>query len=78
VKRSFALMILTGLLLVFSSGCTNKDYVRQQIEPLVDRISKLEAAQSAPDCCKKAEAAAERAEKAAKKAEKAFELQQRK
>jgi hypothetical protein len=78
VKRSLALMILTGLLLVFSSGCTNKDYVRQQIEPLVDRINKLEAAQSTPDCCKKAEAAAERAEKAANKAEKAFELQQRK
>ena len=77
MKRSFALMILTGLLMVFSSGCTNKDYVRQQIEPLVD-ISKLEAAQSAPDCCTKAEAAAERAEKAAKRAEKAFELQQRK
>jgi hypothetical protein len=89
VKRSFALMILTSFLLVFSYGCASKDYVRQQIEPLVDRINKLEASRGAPaaasDCCEKAQAAAEKAEAAAKKAEaaatkagKAFELQQKK
>jgi len=69
-----------------SFGCASRDYVRQQIDPLVDRISKLEAM----DCCNKADAAARRAEDAAQRAEnaaqraekashvagKAFELQQ--
>ena len=31
------------LLFLFSMGCASKDYVRQQMDPLVDRISKLEA-----------------------------------
>ena len=73
MKRSFTLMILTSFLLVFSYGCASKDYVRQQIEPLVDRINKLEASKGAPaaasDCCEKAQAAAQQAEAAAKNAE---------
>jgi hypothetical protein len=36
-------LLLMSLLLLFSFGCATKDYVRQQIEPLVERISKLEA-----------------------------------
>ena len=66
---------------MLSLGCATKDYVRQQIDPLVDRISKIEAM----DCCNKAEAAARRAEAAAERSEnaamkcgKAFELQQEK
>jgi hypothetical protein len=82
-------MILTlSLFLTVSLGCASRDYVRQQIDPLVDRISKLEAM----DCCDKADAAAQRAENAAQRAEnaaqraenasqkagKSFELQQMK
>jgi hypothetical protein len=29
------------VLFLLSAGCANRDYVRQQIEPLVERISKL-------------------------------------
>ena len=62
------IMVLTVSLLMFLSfGCASRDYVRQQMEPLVDRISKLE---SKEDCCA-------RAEQAAKKCEKSFELQQK-
>jgi len=63
-----------SLSMLLSFGCASKDYVRQQIEPLVDRISKLEA----ENCCKKAEEAAKRCERAAKKCEKGFELEQHK
>jgi hypothetical protein len=83
-KGVFILVLL--LLFAVSLGCASRDYVRQQIDPLVDRISKLEAM----DCCDKADAAAQRAEDAAQRAEnaaqraekasqvagKAFELQQ--
>lgn len=71
--KKLALLVPLMSLLVF--GCASKDYVKQQTEPLIDRISKLEAKK---DCCKNAEAAAERAENAAKKCEKAFELHQEK
>jgi hypothetical protein len=69
------------VLFLLSAGCANRDYVRQQIEPLVERISKLEAkvssmgpcqaegARTAQDCCDKADAAAKRAEDAANRAE---------
>ncbi|MFH1701863.1 MAG: alanine-zipper protein [Nitrospirota bacterium] len=70
------------VLFLFSSGCASRDYVRQQIEPLVERISKLEAKVSSmgpcqteetkktsQDCCDKADAAAKRAEDAANRAE---------
>ena len=81
-------LVICVILLMFSLGCASRDYVRQQIDPLVDRISKLEAM----DCCDKADAAAQRAENAAQRAEnaaqraenasqkagKAFELQQMK
>ena len=74
------------ILSFFSYGCATKDYVKQQVDPLVDRISKLEAeTQGLKDCCSKADAAAEKAAAAAKQAEvaaekskKAFELQQKK
>ena len=86
--RKGIIVMVFSLLLATSLGCASRDYVRQQIDPLVDRISKLEAM----DCCNKADAAAQRAEAAAQRAEgaaqraenasqkagKAFELQQMK
>jgi hypothetical protein len=67
-------LLIISLLMTLSFGCASRDYVQQQMEPLVDRISKLEA----KECCEIAEKAAQRAEKAAKKCEKAFELEQHK
>ena len=55
-------MILVVLMLAFSVGCASKDYVRQQIEPLQDKINK-------------AQACSEQNQKAIKKA---FHLQQKK
>ena len=86
MRKSLALLLTLSVLLVFSYGCASKDYVKQQMDPLVDRISKLEAtAQSLKDCCAKADAAAAKAEAAAKKAQvgaekatKSFELHQAK
>jgi len=69
------LVLLVPFVSLLFFGCASKDYVRQQTEPLVNRISKLEAKK---DCCKQAEAAAEIAENAAKKCEKIFELRQEK
>ncbi|MCI0468938.1 MAG: hypothetical protein L0Y62_02605 [Nitrospirae bacterium] len=63
------ILIAVAVSFLFSFGCVTKDYVKQQIDPLVDRISKLEAKQN--ECCEKADAAA-------KKIKKAFELQQKK
>lgn len=91
--RKIMLLLATLGILVGSYGCASKEYVRQQVDPLADRISKLEAVtQSLKDCCGKAEAAAARAEAAAKdaqaaakdarasadKATKSFELHQKK
>ena len=87
MKKGGIILILS-LFLTVSLGCASRDYVRQQIDPLVDRISKLEAM----DCCDKADAAAQKAESAAQRAEnaaqraenalqkagKSFELQQMK
>ncbi len=93
MKKSLCLLAMLVILSISSYGCASKEYVKQQIEPLVDRISKLEAeTQSLKDCCGKADAAAERAEAAAKAAQdaaksaqaaadkcsKSFELQQKK
>ena len=47
---------------LFAFGCASKDYVRQQVEPLQDQISKCQA------CC----------EQAKKAVSKSFELQQKK
>lgn len=55
-------MIFVILMLAFSVGCASKDYVRQQIEPLQDKINKCQA------CC-------EQNQKAIKKS---FQLQQKK
>ena len=55
-------MIFVVLILAFSVGCASKDYVRQQIEPLQDKINKAMA------CC-------EQNQKAIKKS---FQLQQKK
>jgi hypothetical protein len=72
------IITIASFALFLSAGCASKDYVRQQVDPLIDRISKLEAR----DCCEKAEATAKRAEEAAKKCtahcEKSFDLQQSK
>jgi outer membrane murein-binding lipoprotein Lpp len=85
--RKFVLLLAAFTVLsFFSYGCATKDYVKQQVDPLVDRISKLEAAtQGLKNCCDEANAAAARAEAAAKRARaaaekstKAFELQQKK
>lgn len=72
MKKTALLIVSLSMLLSF--GCASRDYVRQQTEPLVDRISKLEA----ENCCKKADEAARRCERAAKKCEKSFELEQHK
>jgi len=86
--RKGGIVLILFLFLAVSLGCASRDYVRQQIDPLVDRISKLEAM----DCCDKADAAAQKAENAAQRAEnaaqraenasqkagKSFELQQMK
>lgn len=83
MRRSLSLLLTMAFLLVLSSGCATKEYVRQQMEPLLDRLSKVEA--MSKECCENSESAAKRAEAAAKKAEtaaekstKSFELQQRK
>jgi hypothetical protein len=55
-------MFFVVLMLAFSVGCASKDYVRQQIEPLQDKINKCQA------CC-------EQNQKAIKKS---FQLQQKK
>jgi hypothetical protein len=72
------IITVASFALLLSAGCASKDYVRQQVDPLIDRISRLEAR----DCCEKAEAAAKRAEESAKKCtahcEKSFDLQQTK
>ncbi|MEW6585859.1 MAG: hypothetical protein AB1442_09660 [Nitrospirota bacterium] len=69
-------VVLASCALLFSLGCASRDYVRQQIDPLVERISRLEA------CCEEAKAAAKKAmetcEETAKKCEKSFELQLKK
>jgi len=80
------MIVILSLFLTVSLGCASRDYVRQQIDPLVDRISKLEAmdccdkadaaAQRAENAAQRADAAAQRAENASKKAGKSFELQQ--
>ena len=36
------LLVFMGLLL-FSFGCATKEYVKEQVDPLADRINKLEA-----------------------------------
>ncbi|HWR59507.1 MAG TPA: alanine-zipper protein [Thermodesulfovibrionales bacterium] len=83
MKRSLSLLAITGFSLFLFSGCASRDYVKQQVEPLLDRLSKVEA--MTKECCEKAEGAAQRAEAAAKKATtaaekstKSFELQQKK
>ncbi|HYA26906.1 MAG TPA: Lpp/OprI family alanine-zipper lipoprotein [Thermodesulfovibrionales bacterium] len=72
MKKTLSLLAVLSILAGFSYGCASKEYVKQQIDPLVDRISKLEATtQSLKDCCGRADAAAERAEAAAKAAQEA-------
>jgi len=62
------------LLSMLLAGCATQEYVRQQMQPLADRISKIEAA----NCCEKAEEASQKCENVAKKCEKAFQLHQEK
>jgi hypothetical protein len=81
--KKAALSILS-LSLLLSFGCASKDYVRQQMEPLVERVSKLEAkgdcCEKAKECCEQAKAGLKEEQEAAKrcekKCEKSFELQQ--
>jgi len=70
MRKIIFLLATLSILMISSYGCASKEYVKQQIDPLVDRISKLEAmSQSLKDCCGKADAAAQRAEAAAKEAQ---------
>ena len=41
-KSGFA-VVLAGAMLIFSSGCTTKKYVRQQTEPIIDKSNELDA-----------------------------------
>lgn len=41
MKSSFAI-VLAGAMLVFSSGCVSKKYVRQQTEPIIDKSNELD------------------------------------
>jgi len=66
--KSVALIVISSAIFLFT-GCATRDYVKQQMEPLVERMSKIEAKQK--ECC-------EAAEHAAKKCEKTFELEQHK
>jgi hypothetical protein len=86
--RRKATLLVMSILLLLSLGCASRDYVRQQIDPLENRINKIEAmdccdkadraAQRAEDAAQRTEDAAQRAERASRKAGKAFELQQAK
>jgi len=58
IMKLFLVLVMT----LFAVGCASKDYVRQQLEPLQDKINKCQA------CC-------EQTQKAMKKS---FELQQKK
>jgi outer membrane lipoprotein-sorting protein len=58
IMKLFLVLVMS----LFAVGCASKDYVRQQIEPLQDKINKAQA------CC-------EQTQKAMKKS---FELQQKK
>jgi ElaB/YqjD/DUF883 family membrane-anchored ribosome-binding protein len=42
VKKVFLLALVLVISFLFSAGCATRDYVRQQMEPLVERISRLE------------------------------------
>jgi hypothetical protein len=42
MRKVFLLALVLVILFLFSTGCATRDYVRQQMEPLVERISKLE------------------------------------
>ncbi len=55
-------IVLVLIMTLFVVGCASKEYVRQQIDPLVDKINKCQA------CC-------DQNQKAMKKS---FELQQKK
>jgi outer membrane murein-binding lipoprotein Lpp len=47
MKKTLIMFLVVSLLSIFAFGCVTKDYVKQQIDPLVDRISKLESRMSA-------------------------------
>ncbi|MGO9611771.1 MAG: hypothetical protein ACLPX5_01885 [Dissulfurispiraceae bacterium] len=86
------IFVVMAALFIFLLGCASKDYVKQQNDPLIDRMSKLEANQCScqaatidPSYLKRAEDAAKRSEDAermseaaAMKCQKAFELMQHK
>jgi membrane protein involved in colicin uptake len=42
MRKVFLLALVLVILFLFSAGCATRDYVRQQMEPLVERISRLE------------------------------------
>lgn len=42
MKKSVVIMMLLSFLVSFSYGCASKGYVKEQTDPLADRINKLE------------------------------------
>jgi len=48
MKKAYAIVFAS--LIMFAFGCASRDYVRQQVDPLLD-------------CCRKAEEAAKKCEK---------------
>ena len=49
MKKAYVVVVF--LLVIFAFGCASRDYVRQQVDPLLD-------------CCRKAEEASKKCEKA--------------
>ena len=42
LKSSLA-VLLAGVMMIFSSGCASKKFVRQQTQPLIDKSNDLDA-----------------------------------
>src|SRR5689334_1116015 len=40
--RSTSLVLLSGAAMLFSAGCSSKNYVRQQTQPIIDKTNTLD------------------------------------
>src|SRR5258708_19822638 len=43
IVKSSVTVLLAGALVLFSSGCATKNYVRQQTQPIIDKANELDA-----------------------------------
>ncbi|HLN90263.1 MAG TPA: hypothetical protein VK429_00225, partial [Patescibacteria group bacterium] len=43
------MLVLTSIAVLFASGCATKNYVKTQVDPLSDRIGRIEARLNAMD-----------------------------